>query len=288
MKRLTLVIGVVLGMLVGFSGCETLRSLLPRVERPTASVVSAELTRLTFTDAELTTRIRVDNPNAVSVTLTGFAYTLDVEGAEFLSGTQSRGLQIEAFGESEIDVPLAIGFRELRDTLDRVRDRDEASYTVTVDLQFDLPVLGPVTLPLRREGVFPVVRPPSVRVAELRLDSLGITGAELSLTVAVENPNGFAFSIESLDYAFAVGDRLWVSGATDRPRRVPAHGAEEITAGFTISFTAFGRTVRDLLLGSDEITYSFVSRASIDPEIDLMPTVTFPFEREGSIPLQQH
>lgn len=269
------------------SGCETLRSLLPTVERPTARVESASVTRLTFTDAEVTTRIVVENPNAVSITLSGFSYALDVEGVRFLSGDQSEGLQIEAFGESTIDLPLEIGFRSLRDTLEAVRGRDEASYAVEVDLQFTLPALGAVTIPVRREGTFPVVQPPSVRVADLRLDSIGITGAELTLTVGVENPNGFAFVVESLDYAFAVDDRLWADGATDRPRTVPANGSAEVTAGFRISFTAFGRTVRDLLLGDEEIAYSFVSNARIDPELDLIPSVSFPFEREGTIPLRR-
>lgn len=284
MKRIlpVLVVGFVL-----LSGCETLRGLLLSIERPTARVESASVTRLTFADAEITTRIVVENPNAVSVTLTGFSYALDVEGVEFLSGDQREGLQIEAFGESEIDLPLRIGFRDLRDTLDAVRGEDDAAYAVEVDVRFDLPALGAVTIPVRREGTFPIVRPPSVRVVALRLDSIGITGAELSLTMGVENPNAFAFSLESLDYAFAVDDRLWVDGATDRPRTVPANGSEDVTADFRISFAAFGRTVRDLLLGDEEIAYSFVSHARIDPEIDLIPTVAFPFEREGTIPLRR-
>ncbi|MFW5744466.1 MAG: LEA type 2 family protein [Spirochaetota bacterium] len=281
------ILPVVVAGLVLLSGCETLRGLLLTAERPTARVESASVTRLTFTDAEITTTIVVENPNAVSITLSRFSYALDVEGVEFLSGEQSEGLQIEAFGESTVELPLQIGFRNLRDTLDVVRGRDEASYAVEVDLQFSLPALGAVTVPVRREGTLPVVRAPAVRVGGLRLDSIGITGAELTLTLDVENPNSFAFSIESLDYAFAVDDRLWADGSTERPRRVPANGTDEVTVDFRISFASFGRTVRELLLGDDDIAYSFVSRARIDPELDLIPAVSFPFERQGTIPLRR-
>ncbi|MFW5744383.1 MAG: LEA type 2 family protein [Spirochaetota bacterium] len=286
MRRIVPVVLLAAGFAL-LSGCETLRSLFPSVERPTARVESASLTRLTFSDAEITTRIVVENPNAVSVTLTGFAYALDVEGVELLSGHQSEGLKIEAFGTSRIDLPLQVGFRNLRDTLEAMRGRDEASYAVEVDLQFELLALGAVTIPVRREGTLPVVRPPSVRVVGLALDSMGITAAELSLTVGIENPNVFAFTLESLDYAFAVDGRLWADGATDRPRRVPAGGSGNVTVDIRIGFAAFGRTVRDLLLGDEDIPYSFVSRARIDPEIDLMPTVSLPFEREGTIPLRR-
>lgn len=284
MKRIVV---LSVALLAALAGCESLRNLLPSVERPTASVVSASLTRLSFTDAELTTRVRVENPNAVSVTLAGFSYALGIEGVPFVSGEQIEGLQIEAFGSSEFDLPVVVGFRNVVDTVDAVRDKDNAAYAIEVDLRFDLPVLGAVTVPLRREGEFPIVRPPSVRVADLSLDSIGIAGAELSLTVGVENPNGFAFTITSIDYALAVGDRLWVEGQTERPRTVPANGREEITARFSLNFASFGRTVRDLLLGGAQIDYSFVSNLRIYPDIELLPEVTFPFEREGSIPLRR-
>lgn len=270
-----------------FTGCESLRRIGLSIERPTATVASVSVSRLDFREAELTTEVLVDNPNAVGITLTGFSYTLTVEGVEFLSGTQTRGVSIPAFGERGFEFPVTVGFRNVVDTVGAIGDRTEASYTLDIDLSFELPVLGDVTVPVRREGTFPIVRPPTVRVADLVLDSISISGARLSLSVAVENPNGFAFTLESLSYAFAVNERIWFDGATDRRRTIAAHGSGDVTASFSLSFTEFGRTVRDLLLGDDALDYSFVAEAGIDPEVDLIPTVTLPFNRSGRIDLRR-
>lgn len=284
MKRIML---AGLAALLLLTGCESLRRIGLSIERPTATVAAVSISRLDFREAELAAEILVDNPNAVGVTLTGFSYRLEVEGVEFLSGIQTRGISIPAFGERSFEFPVTIGFRNLVDTVGAVGDRDEASYTIDVDLSFELPVLGEVTVPVRREGTFPIVRPPAVRVADLVLDSLTISGARLSLSVEVENPNGFAFALDSLSYSFAVNERIWFDGATDRRRTIAAHASEDVTASFTLSFTEFGRTVRDLLLGGDALDYSFSAEARVDPDIDLIPTVTLPFTRSGRIDLRR-
>ncbi|HKJ84666.1 MAG TPA: LEA type 2 family protein, partial [Spirochaetia bacterium] len=158
MKRIMLA-GIAVLLLL--TGCESLRRIGLSIERPTATVVGVSVSRLDFREAELTAEILVENPNAVGITLTGFSYTLVVEGVEFLSGTQTRGVSIPAFGERSFEFPVTVGFRNLVDTVGAMRDRDEASYTFEIDLGFELPILGEVTVPVRREGTFPIVRLPT-------------------------------------------------------------------------------------------------------------------------------
>ncbi|MFW5689575.1 MAG: LEA type 2 family protein [Spirochaetota bacterium] len=284
MKRALLLAAVTL---VVFGGCETLRWLGIAVERPSARLERVSLARLNFDEAELAAEFTVENPNAVGITLTGFSWELEIEGERFLAGDQSRGVAIDAFGESSFDVPISFRFENLFATYDAVREQDEVAYTLRLELRFELPILGVVTIPLREEGTFPVVRPPSVRVAELRVDSISITGARLTLVVDVENPNGFGVTLDSLDYAFAVQDRVWVDGATDRSRSIAANASGEIAAGFQLSFTAFGLTLRDLLLGAETIDYTFNAQAVISPDLDLVPTLTLPVTRQGRVDLRR-
>jgi len=278
---------VAFAVLVALTGCESLKRLGLSIERPTARVVGVDLNRLDFSEAELGARIAVDNPNPVGVAVAGFSYSFFVEGVEFLSGDQERGLTIDPFEEREIAFPVTVGFGNVVDTVIAVGEQDEADYVLSVDVRLDVPVLGRVTIPLRREGTFPIVRPPSVTVNDLVLESLGISGARLELTVEVENPNGFALTLESLSYSFAVQERIWVDGTTDRSRTIPANGTGEVGADFTLRFAEFGRTVRDLLLGDDPISYTFVAEARIDPDLDPLRTVVLPFTRSGVVDLRR-
>jgi len=272
-----------LAALVLLGGCASLRRLGLAVERPTARVESVSLTQLDFDGARLVTRVVVENPNAVGITLDGFDYQLDVEGQRFLSGERDRALAVDAFDEARVELPLDVKFDDLFATYEDARDRDELAYRIRLTLSFTLPMVGTVSLPLEQTGTVPVVRPPSLQVERLSLESMNITSATLALRLRAENPNGFALTLESLDYSLAVRERVWVSGANDRPQTIPAHASRQLVAEFSLSFASFGRTVRDLLLGADALSYQLSASAVISTDHPLVPTVTLPYAREGRI-----
>lgn len=270
-----------------FFGCETPGRVGVGVERPAASVEAVSVTGLTFSEAEITTTIRVVNPNAVGVSLTGFGYTVEVEGVELMSGDQTRGIEIAARGESTIDFPVELGFANLIDTVSAVGGLDEADVAITAELRFDLPLVGRVVVPVRRSVIVPVVRSPMLEATDLVLESITLTGARLGLVLRIHNPNAFSFALDSLAYSFSVDDRAWVSAATDSPLVVPAGGGRDIAVPVTISFSALGRAARDLLLGGDSFPYSLVARAAISPDLEIFPSVTLPLEREGRISIRR-
>lgn len=284
MKKLAVVAAVGAALLLG---CETLGRLGLQIERPDVTVESVAPTRLSFSDAEITTSLLVTNPNAAGIRLTGFSYVVDVEGVEFISGEQTEGLDIAAFGQTSVEFPVVIGFPALIDGVRAVRGRQEVEVVVSVELHFDLPVLGAVEVPVRQATTLPVVRPPRLRAADLVLDSITLSGARLELTVRFDNPNGFAVGLDSVAYAFSVRGQTWVAGQTQTPHVVPPGAAHDIAVPMTISFTALGRTVRDILLDDEPIAYELVARADLRPRIDLLPPVVLPFESEGRLELRR-
>jgi LEA14-like dessication related protein len=268
------------------AGCETLRSLI-EIQRPSATVESVRIAELSFEDVELIADVRVDNPNAVGISLSGFGYQLDLEGERFLSGREDSGLSIAAEGASMVTIPLRLEYDEIRRGLTLASEQDELAYRVSASLDFELPVIGAVSVPVSQDGAIPVIRLPRIRVTELALDSIGFTGAELSLGLEVENPNAFTFSLDSLDYALEVQNQTWASGQMTRGRRLQSYGRERIELQFSLSFSALGRAVRNLLLGDDEISYAFAGSLVIDPDLPLLNQTTIPLDLAGSIPLSR-
>lgn len=273
--------------LLALSGCQTLRRLGLNVEPPEASISEVSLSRLTFSDAALDVQILVDNPNPVSVTLTGYSWRLEVEGVEFLTGDHDQALTIAAIDESTVEVPVSLTWAAVADTVATARGLDELRYTIETELRFEVPILGNLALPLRHEGTLPVPRLPVVTVAELALESISITGATLGLALEIENPNSFAITVESVDYAFAVQDRVWMEGATTRPRTLVPDAVARVDTRFSLNFAAFGRTVRDLLLGDREIEYLLSAALEIDPDLEPIPPLVMSVDREGAIDLRR-
>jgi LEA14-like dessication related protein len=274
------------GLTAALFGCETLRSLIS-VERPEVRVQGAELTALSFDGAQVTVDLAIDNPNPIGISMSGFSYELLIEGDQFLAGESDQAIQIEPNASSELAVPVAFGFRELADTVTSLGDKEEAAYEVNLELRFDLPVLGQVSVPVRVDGSFPVVRIPTLRLSAVHLESVGLTGAELRLEVTVLNPNIFGVSIETLSYDFSVDDTPWADGTTRGAQRIAAREESTILLPFTVRFLSLGRAVRDILLGQNSLEYQFSVDAVIGTDLPLIPRLELPISRSGTVPLRR-
>jgi LEA14-like dessication related protein len=283
-KRLTLV-ALTIALLV-LAGCESLKGLLS-MERPEAHLENVSLEAVTFSGASLVAEVGVTNPNPIGIQMSGFDYRLDIEGSTLVSGDQPQGLSIAANGTSYVDVPVSLQFSQLIDSVQAARDRDEVAYTVAVTLRFSLPILGEISIPLEHEGTLPVIRLPRVQLSSLRLRSIGLTGADMQLVLNVENPNGFGARIPSVGYAMEVQGQTWVAGMTDRAISLTAHGTSRVTIPFTLSFSAVGRTVRDLLVGGNSIDYEFSGVIVVNPEFELIHETEIPISLAGEIPLSR-
>ena len=274
------------GALIALSGCETLRSVVS-VERPQVRVEGAELTALSFDGAEVTVELAISNPNPIGISMSGFSYELLIEGNRFLDGDISEAIQIDPMDTSSLKVPVAFGFRELAETVQSFGDAEEAAYEVNLALRFDLPLLGPISVPVQAAGTFPVVRAPTVRLDTVHLDSLGLSGAEFRLELVVYNPNAFGLSIDSLSYEFSVDRDPWVSGTAPRRQSIAPKQESVLSLPFTLRLISLGRTVRDILTGQDTLQYELDIAATVGTDLALIPSVNLPFSVSGTVPLRR-
>jgi len=59
-------------------------------------------------EARFLAKVRVQNPNDVSITYTGLSAELDLNGKSFASGVSDATGEIPRFGESLIEIPLTV------------------------------------------------------------------------------------------------------------------------------------------------------------------------------------
>jgi LEA14-like dessication related protein len=267
-------------LLLGVAGCASLAEV---IERPSARVVGAELTELSFDRAELTFDVEVDNPNPVGVQLAGIDYELLFEEASFLRGRTAEGISIAAGARSVVRIPVGVGYTELIDSVRSLADRRETDYRLIAGVSVDVPVLGRVRLPLERTGTIPVVRAPRVRVRELRVERLGLRGADLLLRLGVENPNAFGLSLDTLDYALRVNGDLWAATRVSKSAQLAAGGETALALPLSLDFAAMGRSVRDILLGDRTVAYNLSGTLDVATTLDLLPSAELPLSIDGEI-----
>ena len=278
-------LGGVVALTVLISGCA---SLVARVQPvpPEVALEEVRLIGLDFSRVDLEADISVDNPNQVAVVLNRFSWILEIEGEPLLSGEQEDGLRIDAGGRSRLLVPFTFAFEEALRTADAAWGARELDYAVRVTTYLDVPVLGEMEVPLRQEGTVPVPRLPRAAVRSVHLESMGLTGAEMVLTFAVENPNVFDLTLERFAWSFFVRERAWAEGRTVS-RTIAAGETSEVEAAFSVRFLEVGRGIVQLLTGGLDLDYSLVIDARVQPVHPLIPSVGFSPTIAGTVPVER-
>jgi LEA14-like dessication related protein len=89
---------------LGLSGCSL---FVPKLEKPTLSVVRVQMLKSDLWHQEFKVRIRVQNPNDRQLPIKGIVYELDVEGQELAHGMSGDSFVVPALGEAEFDMSVS-------------------------------------------------------------------------------------------------------------------------------------------------------------------------------------
>lgn len=247
MRRSRLATLVALAVLASTaSGCAFLRKLLSDVVTPPKlHFVKADVKNVSFTGLTLETTFRVENPNGFGLDLSSLGYALEIEHHPLAKGNMNRGLEVAASGSSNITLPFTVDFSDLSQAIGAIWSKPTVAYGVKGHFGFDTPA-GPVSVPFEHKGDLPVPKLPHVRIAGAHVSGLGLTGANLQIQVAVDNPNAFPVAVDSLHYALTVSGKDVGSGNATPPK-LPASGKASLTLPVHLSFTSAGRAIYDAI-----------------------------------------
>lgn len=126
-------------------------------QRPRVQVEDATVNRVSFEQLDLVLDFLVENPNGVSLPLSGIDYELFVNGERFAEGLREERIDIPARGEGRVDLPVSLRFEELYRAFRSLRESDRSEYELRADFLFDVPVVGRVTVPVSKRGDLPLL-----------------------------------------------------------------------------------------------------------------------------------
>lgn len=140
---------------LSLSGCAGLGR---RLLEPEVRVVGVDVGDMALDSAELIFDFEVDNPNAVALVLDQIGYRLHINGRPFADGRRDQRTQIAANGESRIQLPMVLRYADVARVIRGLGNDRRPDYELEADFQFDAPVLGALTVPVRRRGNIPLDR----------------------------------------------------------------------------------------------------------------------------------
>jgi len=189
---------VVLAMVL--SACET----FPDLARPEIQEVRPRITGVDFQGVDLAFDLNVANPWPIPIRAPKFQYALAVQDSPLLSQTVGSGVNIPASGTGTASLPVRLSFMDLFRTVQSLSGQNQATYQLTGAL---LPSVAgqEFNLPFTHAGNFPIVRPPSISIVDLKTSGASMGGMALDITADIGNPNIFDVGIDALSYALQLG-----------------------------------------------------------------------------------
>ncbi len=272
-------------IVISFISCSSLDSVIGKagIQKPEVSVTHAKIEKLSFTSADLLFDLKITNPNPVGLKFTSFDYNFLIEGTSFLSGNQESGIEIHAKGDSTVQLPLTLFYKNVYETFRNLYERDSSNYQLKCSFSFNVPVLGNVTVPVSKEGELPLLKLPSISLKSLRIAQLGFTRADLGLDILLKNPNAFSIDISKFHYQFMVNEESWLSGETEQQIKVNEKEENLIQIPVSINFIEVGRSVYTILQQEENLNYRLKGNIVLTPSLPLIGMVQLPFDEMGRI-----
>lgn len=230
-------------------GCQSIKSALASTDRPTANITGANLQNVSVDALSLVLDVDVSNPYAVALPVTGLDYKLASAGQQFLDGAAPSQGSIPAKGSRTLQVPVRIAYQPLMAVLTGVKPGGVVPYTADLALTVDAPALGPIRLPVSKEGKLPIPAVPDVSIDQIEWGTLSLDQASASVALKVKNTNQFKADLAAFNYALALGGQSVASGKLDNA--LSLNPGQEGVINLPISFSpkSFGLGAFQMLTG---------------------------------------
>lgn len=267
-------------LILGLAGCAGLGDI---IKPPEARIVSVDIVRVDFTSASLRVNVEIDNPNPVGLTLSAYDWGLDVSEERVLEGRVEELISLDANGVSTLPIPLDIRFDSLAAAGVSLRGTDSLPLGMQLGMEVALPYMGSVRLDVGAKTEVPLLKPPVIRPARIRVDRLSLSGADITLTANVKNPNSRALTIQTLEGRLSVGGREWGLVGLEGEASLPAGGERAITFRASVDFGEVGRSAWSLLTGTGSTEVSLIGDMDIDIGVPGFVGKGIPLETDASV-----
>ncbi len=240
------------GLLFSFStallfllSCHSLQHL---VKAPTVKIAGVGLERWDFQSVTLLFDLHVLNPNGFGIKVSGYSYRLALQEKQLLRGTETEGFAVAAQGESLVQIPLTLPFRDIYALIQDARSLDSLAYELSGVIT-PSGILSNMTIPYSKSGFLPNPRIPELSLQGLSVNKLNLSGMDLDLVIRLKNPNSFGFQLGKLDYTIQLAGQSVATGQSLQATALPCKGSGEIRLPIKLDFLNAASSLKAALGG---------------------------------------
>lgn len=232
------------------AGCSSLQDAIDAAPKPTARILGAGVRNLSLQSLDLVFDVEVSNPYSVSLPLVDLTYTLGSGKQQFLAGGIKPSGSVPAKGSSVIQLPARLDLGAVLKTLSGVRPGAVVPYRAEIDVVVDAPLLGNMTLPLKRNGEIPIPAVPEITLVSFDVGELSLERISATAKLRVKNTNQFQIDLTRFRFDLALGGKQVTSVRLRSSSKLARGQATVVEVPVSVSPSAVGAGLVNLLSGS--------------------------------------
>ncbi len=255
MKRPLVAAALVLALLG--SSCAALLDLLrSSFKQPTLVYKSVALDDISLAGLTLDTVWRLENPNAVGISLASVDYALFIENKQVVAGAPKNGLTIPPNGGIDLHFPANFRFQDVAGVVETFLTKDTAAWRAEGKLGVQTPI-GVLQLPIQTQGSFEVPKVPQVALGNPRVSNLSFNGATIDFPLTVTNRNSFPLPVGGLEGQFAIAGAPVGTVNTGDLGKLDGRGARQLSLPLNVNlFNAASAVQRAIAGGNQQVQFN--------------------------------
>lgn len=253
---LTIVMIIVLVTNYSRSG-KNVAELLPELK-----IASIQILDLDSEKAVANMQMQFDNP-LIGIHVDSLYYTMYIEGIEVIRSTYPAPFDLPSDSSSVLSLPVTIYYDKLIPLLKNLDKKglDSVTYKVTTIAYTNY--LLKKKMVIETERYLPLIKIPEIAIENIRIGKLGVSNTIVSISIALYNPNVFAFGFKDMNYKVRINEDNTIEGNMPESVWTPAKDTTKFTIHSNIDLKDAAENIVDYLLKPAKSSYTIRSDMKI-------------------------
>lgn len=265
--------------------CASIKKLAQN-SAPSVKAGTVAIKALSFKTVDLLLDLEIQNPNPISIPLSGIEYDVHIGENKLFSGKNNQTKRLSAKEKTLIQVPISVELSSILKTAKSLLSLNEIALDISTKLSFDIPLIGKKSVAARFNPSIPIPQIPKIKVKGLRKNSLSFSGAELTLDLEVQNPNKTFIKLDQLQYGLKLNNKSILNSSLGDVKEVKAGKKALIPIKFKVNLLSAGSIIYDMLSSSSSINASFDGSYNFNLGYDFFKPLKQSFSTKQKIKLK--
>jgi LEA14-like dessication related protein len=242
---------------------------------------SLRIEKLDFEGADIICSLDIDNPNPFPLPFPEIAYNYAVRNSVFVTGTSAFPGSLAAGALTPVEIRLRIVYADLYRDFSALRAVGEAAALFSLASRISLPGFGEERFTADIPGSLPLLKIPTLSFKGISVKNISLSKIEFEFGWDLDNPNGFGFGVEGIEYSFVVNNNSWAQGKLTAMPDIAPGRKTAIPLTVSINTPAVVKDLTDIITRGMDVSYELKGTVTYGSNLRGFSGSAIPFNFSG-------